>query len=99
MQLQELARLRRPVYGISKLWSGHSRLSSPLVLVTSKMYTWNTDGAMGNYILLVILVILLMRQFPLNPYLNSNLPDANIGPQMLCPPSPPLLARLLLTSW
>ena len=61
--------------------------------------TWNTDGAMGNYILLVILVILLMRQFPLNPYLNSNLPDANIGPQMLCPPSPPLLARLLLTSW
>ena len=33
----------------------------------------------------------------LNPGLNSNLADANIGPQMLCPP--PLLARLLLTSW
>ena len=82
--------------------TGHSRLSSPLVTV--RMYNWNCfgrrqhrwgHGKLGDILVGESAEATISPK--LNPGLNSNLPDANIGPQMLCPP--PLLARLLLTSW
>ena len=100
-ELQELARLRRPVYGISKLPGCSTLDTADSALRWSQLKcTTGTVLADGHGKLGDILVGESSQATispKLNPGLNSNLADANIGPQMLCPP--PLLARLLLTSW
>ena len=98
-EVQELATLSRQVYGISKL-PGCSTLDtadsalrwSQLECTTGTVLAdGNTDGDMGTWENMGDIPVGESSQATispkLNPGLNSNLPDANIGPQMLCPPS------------